>query len=401
MNSRERVLAAVEHRQPDRVPIDFGATRQSGIMAAACHQLKKRLGIDTETFVYDIYQMLAEVEQEVRARMHSDAVAIFFKRVAFGVPNQGRKRWKLNDGTPVMVSQAFNPEIDREGNYYIRSSSGERIAHMPQGGYYFDSLETGPGAAHLDPDKWSIPPLPEDELRFIQQQARCWREETDYAVIAEMPQVELFSGLGKGGFSEWMITLMTEENYVRELYEKAIEGMIANFDLYYQAVGDRIDIVKFNDDFGMQTGEFAHPDLYRSLVLPYYKKYIDHIKSKNPAFKIFQHCCGSIFNILGDMIETGVDIINPVQTSAENMAPQKLKDTFGDRVCFWGGGVENQRILPFGTSEEVAAQAAERVKIFKPGGGFVFGAIHNIQQNTPPENILAAFDTAYEKGAYN
>lgn len=400
MNSRERVLAAVEHREPDRVPIDFGATRQSGIMAAAYCQLKEHLGIDTETFVYDIYQMLAEVEEEMRVRMHSDAVAIFFKRVAFGVPNEGRKRWELNDGTPVLVSEAFNPEIDIEGNYYISSGSGKRIAHMPPGGFYFDSLETGPGAAHLDPDSWSIPPLPDDELRFIEQQARFWREETEYAVIAELPQVELFSGLGKGGFSEWMITLMTEENYVRELYEKAIEGMIANFDLYYEAAGQSLDVVKFNDDFGMQTGEVAHPDMYRSLVLPYYKKYLDHIKSRNSRLKIFQHCCGSIFNILGDMIETGVDIINPVQTSADNMDPQRLKDTYGERVCFWGGGVENQRILPFGTPEEVAAQAAERVKIFKPGGGFVFAAIHNIQQNTPPENILAAFDTAYQNGAY-
>jgi len=400
LNSRQRVLAAVEHRQPDRVPIDFGATRQSGIMASAYHQLKQRLGIDTETFVYDIYQMLAEVEEQVRMRMHSDAVAIFFKRVAFGVPNQGRKRWKLNDGTPVLVSGAFDPEIDEEGNCYILDSRGNRIARMPAGGYYFDKLEKGQGAAHVDPDTWEIPPLPEDELRFIEQQARFWREETDYAVIGEVKQVELFYGFGEGGFGDWMVTLMTEENYVRELYEKALEGMIHNFDLYYQAVGDRMDIVKFCDDFGMQTGEFAHPDLYRSLVLPYYRRYIEHIKSRNSRLKIFQHCCGSIFNVLGDMIDIGVEIINPVQTSAENMDPKKLKDTYGDRVCFWGGGVENQRILPFGTPEEVAAQVAERVKIFKPGGGFVFAAIHNIQQKTPPENILAAFDTAYEMGTY-
>jgi len=401
LNSRERVLAAVEHRQPDRVPIDFGATRQSGIMASAHHQLKKRLGIDTETFVYDIYQMLAEVEEQVRVRMHSDAVAIFFKRVAFGVPNQGRRTWKLNDGTPVLVSGAFEPETDGEGNCYILDPRGNRVAWMPAGGYYFDKLEKGQGAAHVDPDKWEIPPLPEDELRYVEQQARFWREQTDYAVIGEVKQVELFYGFGEGGFDDWMVTLMTEENYVRELYEKALEGMIRNFDLYYEAVGDRMDIVKFCDDFGMQTGEIAHPDLYRSLVLPYYKRYIEHIKGRNSRLKIFQHCCGSIYNVLGDMIDIGVEIVNPVQTSADNMDPQRLKDTYGDRVCFWGGGVENQRILPFGTPQEVAAQAAERVKIFKPGGGFVFAAIHNIQQNTPPENILAAFDTAYETGASN
>ena len=400
MNSRERVLAAVGHREPDRVPIDFGATRQTGIMASAYHRLKERLGIPSETYVFDLYQMLAEVERCVRERMHADAVALFFRRVAFGIPNRGKKPWRLNDGTPVLVSAAFEPEIDERGDCYIRSAAGERIAQMPAGGYYFDSLETGPGAAHADPDRWSIPPLPEDELRFLEEQARFWREETDYAIIGEMPQVELFSGLGKGGFSDWMVTLMTEENYVRELYEKAVQGMTANFDLYYEAVGNRLDIVKFNDDLGMQTGEFAHPDLLRSLVLPYYKKYIDHIKKRDSRLKVFQHCCGSIFNILGGLIEIGVDIINPVQTSAANMEPRRLKETFGGKVCFWGGGIETQHTLPFGTPGEVAAQAAERVEIFKPGGGFVFATVHNIQSRTPPENILAAFDTAYERGGY-
>ncbi|HUU27247.1 MAG TPA: uroporphyrinogen decarboxylase family protein [archaeon] len=401
MNSRERVLAAVERREPDRVPIDFGATRQTGIMAAAYDKLKKYLGIRGETFVYDIYQMLAEVEEPVRRRMHTDVVALSFKRVAFGVPNEGRKEWCLNDGTKVLVSSALKPELDRRGNYYVLDEKGDRIARMPPGGFYFDKLRKGPGAAHVDPDKWELPELEEDELRWLEHQARFFRRETDYAVIGEMRQVELFYGLGEGGFDDWMVTLLSEQNYVRELYEKALQGMLKNFDLYYQAVGERMDIVKFTDDFGMQTGEFAHPDLLRSLVLPYYKRYIEHIKKRNEKLKIFQHCCGSIFNILGDMIDIGVEIINPVQTSAANMDPGKLKETYGGRVCFWGGGVDNQRVLPFGSSREVADQAAGRLEIFKPGGGFVFATIHNIQQNTPPENIAAAFDTAFEKGAYS
>jgi len=401
MNSRERVLAAIEHRQPDRVPIDFGATRQTGIMASAYHQLKKHLGIRSDTFVYDVYQMLAEVEEPVRKRMHSDVVGIFFKRVAFGLPNEGRKDWMLSDGTPVKVSRAFQPVKDESGSYYILNQSGERIAQMPAGGYYFDKLEKGPGAAKVDPDDWSLPLLPDDELRWLQEQASFWRKETEYAIIGQLPQVELFYGFGHGGFDDWLVTLMTEENYVRELYEKAIQGMIANFDLYYQAVGSLIDIVKFTDDFGMQTGEFAHPDLFRSLVLPYYRKFIKHIKDTDSRLKVFHHCCGSIFKILPDIIDMGVDIINPVQTTAANMDPRTLKGTYGDRICFWGGGVETQGVLPFGSTQEVRAQAAERVEIFKPGGGFVFAAIHNIQQNTPPENITAAFDTAYEKGSYD
>ncbi|MBN2288420.1 MAG: hypothetical protein JXQ83_03740 [Candidatus Glassbacteria bacterium] len=400
MNSRERVLAAIERREPDRVPIDFGSTRQSGIMAAAYHELKKLLGLDGETFVYDIYQMLAEVEEPVRRRLHSDVVALRARTVAFGVPNLGRRDWTLNNGTRVKVSAALDPESDSRGNLFILDRGGRRIACMPAGGFYFDSLEKGAGAAHVDPDKWEIPPLAEEELRFLEEQAAFWHLETDYAVIAELPQVELFFGFGGGGFDDWLVTLMTEENYVRELYEKAVEGMCRNFDLYYQATSGRFDIAKFNDDFGMQSGEFADPELFRSLVLPYYGKYIDHIRGTDSRLKIFQHCCGSIFNLLGEMIGIGVEVINPVQTSAANMDPAGLKEAYGERVCFWGGGVENQRVLAFGTPQEVAAQAAERVEIFKPGGGFVFNTIHNIQQNTPAENILAAFDTAYEKGSY-
>ncbi|MEA2062795.1 MAG: uroporphyrinogen decarboxylase family protein [Gemmatimonadota bacterium] len=400
MTSRERVLAAVELREPDRVPIDFGSTLQTGIMAASYHELKELLGLGGETFVYDIYQMLAEIEQPVRERMHSDVVALRYKTISFGVPNEGKKDWTLNNGTMVKVSGAFDPEIDAGGNVYILNRAGERIAHMPPGGFYFDSLEKGPGAAHLDPDKWEMPLLDDEELRYLEQQAGYWHAESDYAVIAELKQVELFFGLGGGGFDNWLVTLMTEQAYVRELYEKAIEGMCANFDLYYQATGGKFDIAKFNDDFGMQSGEFANPELFRSLVLPCYKKFIDHIKATDSRLKIFQHCCGSIFNVLGDMIDIGVEIINPVQTSAENMAPKALKAAYGDRVCFWGGGVENQGVLPFGTPKEVAAQVEERLRIFAPGGGFVFNTIHNIQTGTPPENILTAFDTAFEKGLY-
>jgi len=394
------VLAAIEHREPDRVPIDFGATRQTGIMAAACHELKQYLGLAGETYVYDIYQMLAEVEEPLRARMHSDVVALRFRTVAFGVPNEGAKDWTLNNGTKVKVSAALEPEVDAAGNLYILDRAGRRVAQMPPGGFYFDPLEKGAGAAHVDPEKWEIPPPAEEELRYLEKQAAFWRSETDYAVIAELPQVELFFGFGNGGFDDWLVTLMTEQNYVRELYEKAIQGMCRNFDLYYQATGGKFDIAKFNDDFGMQSGEFADPEFFRTLILPYYKKYIDHIKGTDSRLKIFQHCCGSIFNVLSEMIDIGVEIINPVQTSAANMDPAGLKKTYGERVCFWGGGVENQRVLAFGTPEEVAAQAGERLEIFAPGGGFVFNTIHNIQQNTPPENIVAAFDTAYERGIY-
>jgi uroporphyrinogen decarboxylase len=397
MNSRERVIAAIEHRTPDRVPIDFGATRQTGIMAGAYYQLKKHLGIGSgETFVFDIYQMMAEIEAPVRERMGSDVVALRSRKVAFGVPNVGSRPWSLADGTPVTVSEAFEPVVDEKGDLFVTDASGEKIAQMPAGGLYFDKLGKSPGAAHVDPDKWGIALIEQEELSHLETQADFWRENSEYAVIGELPAVELFYGFGDGGFDDWMVTLMSEQGYVRELYEKALEGMCANFDLFNQAVGGKIDIAKFNDDFGMQNSEFAPPELMRELVIPYYKRYIQHIKSRNPKVKIMQHSCGSIFQILGDMIDAGVEAINPVQTSAANMEPERLKETYGKKVCFWGGGVENQRILQFGTAEDVARQARERLDIFSPGGGFVFTAIHNIQHGTPPENVVAAFDTARE-----
>lgn len=399
MNSRERVLAAVSHGQPDRVPIDFGATRQSGIMAGAYARLKAHLGIEAgETYVFDLYQMLAEVEEPVRRRLHGDAVALRLRTVAFGLPNHGKKPWRLADGTPILVSGEFRPVSDGAGNLFILGKDGCRLAQMPPDGLYFESLIPGPGGLRVDPERYQVPEFPEEELRHLEDQAVFWRENSDYAIIAEVPQVELFYGFGHLGFSDWMVRLITEQEYVHELYAKAIEGMCRNFDRYHQAVGERVDIVKFNDDFGMQSGPFAHPELYRELVLPYYQRYIDHVKSRMPGVKIMQHCCGSIFPLIGMMIEAGVEILNPVQTSAENMDPHKLKETYGDRVCFWGGGVENQRVLAFGAPEQVAEQVEERLEIFGKGGGFVFNTIHNIQHGTPPENVVAAFDTAYELG---
>jgi len=193
----------------------------------------------------------------------------------------------------------------------------------------------------------------------------------------------------------------THPEYIKEIYSRQTEAAIENLKLYRQAVGDRISVIFMSGtDFGSQRGEMISPDIYRRLYLPFHKRMNDWVHA-NTTWKTFFHCCGSIYHLIPSFIEAGVDILNPVQCSAANMDPQRLKDEFGDRVVFWGGGIDTQKTLPFGTPDEVRAQAAERIRIFAPGGGYVFNAIHNIQAKTPVENIAAMFEAAREHGRYS
>jgi uroporphyrinogen-III decarboxylase len=196
-----------------------------------------------------------------------------------------------------------------------------------------------------------------------------------------------------------MISLLTEQEWVRALYEKETEAWIENLRRYSSACGQYLEAVVVADDLGMQKGEFIKPQLFRDLIAPYYKKVFTWIHQRT-KLKIFFHSCGSIYHMIPILIDCGIDILNPVQCSAANMGPSRLKEEFGSKICFWGGGVDTQKTLPFGTPEQVREEVAERVRILGKGGGFVFATVHNIQQGTPPENILAAFDTAIEAGRY-
>lgn len=393
MNSRERVLRAIRHQPADRVPIDFGGTRQSGIAAATHHRLKEYLGIDRPTRVYDLYQMLAEVERPAMERFGADVIGLQRPEVAFGIRNDAWKPWKLFDGTPVEVPVGFNPELDENGDW-ILVQNGEIVARMPINGYYFDRLKKYPGAAKVPLENFKPPLLNGDQLNHYREGSKSLYHNTDYAIAAAMgPPYELFFGLGTGDFESWMITFATDKAYVHALYEKLVDAWIENLKRFADAVEDRVQIIQICDDFGTQESPFLSVNMFREMLLPHYKRGLDWIH-KHTSMKVMLHSDGAIVPLLPSIVEMGVDILNPVQTTAKGMDPAFLKETFGDRLTFWGGSCDCQNTLPFGTADEVRRDAERHLGALAPGGGYVFAPVHNIQAGVPPENIAALFDAA-------
>ena len=399
MNSRERVLLAINHQEPDRVPIDFGGTRQSGIAAATYHRLKQLLGVHSPTRVFDVFQMLAEVERPIRERFGADVIGLYRPSVAFGIRNENWKPWQLLDGTPVEMPGGFQPVIEPSGDIVLLRDQIP-IARMPQDGFYFDRLETYPGAAHVDLQTFPPPLLSEEDCEFYRQQAEALYQNTDLAVVAPLgPPYELFSGLGTGNFESWIVTFATEDDYVAELYEKLVAAWLENLRRFVEAVGNRVQVLQICDDFGTQQAPFLSVKMFRERLLPFYRRGLDWIH-QHTEMKVMLHSDGALYPLIPSLIEMGVDILNPVQTSARGMDPARLKAEFGDRLTFWGASLDCQQTLPFGSPEQVAQEVAEHVRDFKAGGGYVFASVHNIQVGVPPENVVAMFDTALSAGSY-
>lgn len=381
------------------MPIDLGGTRQSGIAASTYHHLKQRLGLSTPTRVYDVYQMLAEVERPVLERFGADVVGLNRPAVAFGIRNEAWKPWTMPDGTPVETPGSYDPIIEPAGSLLLVAPDGSPLARMPKGGFYFDRLDKYPGAAHADPETLVVPLLSNEECDHFRAQAEAWRQNSDFATVAAMgPPYELFFGLGTGDFQAWMITLATEPDYVAAIYEKLTEAWLENLRRFADAVGDRVDILQFNDDLGTQEGPFLSVRMFRQLIMPYYQRGLDWVHA-HTGMKVFMHNDGAIFDLVPTLIEMGVDILNPVQTTAKGMAPLRLKQQFGDRLVFWGGSCDCQHTLAFGTPGEVAREVEEHVRVLAPGGGYVLASVHNIQAGVPPDNVIALFDTARSVGS--
>lgn len=393
MNSRERLQATLRHDVPDRLPIDLGGTRQSGIAAAACQALKRRLGITTPTRVFDLFQMLAEVEQPLRDRFGADVIGLYRPEVAFGIRNERWKSWRLFDGTPVEVPGDFEPVVEEDGSLAIMRG-GEAIARMPRDGFYFDRLEKYPGAAHVALDTYQPPLLTAEHVAWYAAQSRALYENTDLAIVAPLgPPYELFYGLGTGDFEAWMITLATEPDYVHGLYERLTDAWLINLQRFADAVGDRVQVVQICDDLGTQESLFLSVKMFRELMMPHYRRGIEWIH-RHTSYRVMLHSDGAIAPLIPSLIEMGIDVLNPVQTSAAGMDPAELKRQFGRQLVFWGGSLDCQKTLPYGTPEEVAAEVRRHVELLAPGGGYVFASVHNIQAGVPPENIEAMFDTA-------
>jgi uroporphyrinogen decarboxylase len=395
MTSRERVLLAINHQQPDRTPIDLGATRQSGIAASAYHQLKQRINLHTTTRVVDLIQFLADVEQPILDRFGVDVVGVFRPETNPGlaIRRENWKPWRLFDGTPVEVPGGFNPVLEADGGYTLLRD-GAPIARMPKDGFYFDRTEKFPGAAHIDVDKWQPHYWTNEELEYVHAQAEWLYSNTEYALVCCVnPPQELFTSMGVGDFEAWWGTLASEPEYVRALFEKNVDVWINNLKRFAQAVGDRVAILQITDDFGTQESLLLSVRMFRDLFLPYYKRGFDWIH-QNTKMKVMLHSDGALFPLIPSLIEMGVDILNPVQINARGMESATLKRAFGDQMVFWGGAADCQQTLPFGKPADVAREAEANLQSFSPGGGYVFAAVHNIQTGVPPDNILALFETA-------
>ena len=411
MNSRERVLAAIAHKQPDQVPVDLGSTPSSGISAIAYSNLLKAIGrTDLPVQIYDVVQQLAQLDMSIIDRFGVDVLDI---GRAFNTEEKDWHETILANGDKAFYPIHFNPVKQADGSYHCYDEDGKRLlALMPQGATFFDQSyfpyingfpenydtldeEMGrvlwsryvrsPRDHTQDPDFWKT--LREKTLQL--------RASTDKALMI-VCGCNLFEwGTFLRRMDNFLMDLLCEPDQVARMLDQLLERHLATLAKVCDSVGDIVDIIRFGDDLGMTSGPFMDVDTYRSLFKPRHKQLCDYVKTHS-QMHTFIHSCGSISSLMPDLIEAGIEIFNPVQTNARQMEPEFLKKEFGQDCTFWGGGVETVGTLNNGTSEQVREQVLERLEIMSAGGGFVFNTVHNILPDVPPQNILAMFDAVKE-----
>jgi len=396
MTSRERVLAALNHREPDRVPIDFGAMRSTGIMAVEYNRLKKHLNRNEgQTFVYDLFQQLAEPEGWILDLFHADVVQLHRLRPAFGFSITERRGGVLPDGSPCTYPADFQPVPHGDGEAIME---GDRLfAYRPQAGLvFYQEFHPFKGIRSADGiDPAYLPSMADDEFAYLSAQSRHLRQSTNRAILGAFGGNVIEAGQFDFGYEEFLLLMATEKKLVHAYFERLTEAWIRSLARYIEAVGDNIDVIQMGDDLGTQMSPVISPRMYREMVKPYHQAIYRYAKEKG-NYRVFMHCCGSIADLIPDLIEAGVEVLNPVQTSAQGMAPAFLKREFGKDLTFWGGGCETQSTLMRGTPDEVRNEVKNRLEIFSPGGGYVFTQIHNILAGVPPENVVAMYRAACE-----
>ena len=398
MTHRERVMAALDHREPDKTPVDLSGHRSSGIAAIAYPKLRAYLGLPArDVRVYDVIQQLAVVDEDVLERFGVDTIEL---GRGFALEDEDWMPWVLPDGTECFVPAWTGLERE-EGRWVIKSKSGRVFAHMPDGTLYFEqtyyplaeSDDVSGVLEAMGESMWTgvaSPPGPVDD-ETLREGAKKLRAGTDRAIIG------LFGGnlFEMGQFfyraDRFMMMLAGEPAKAHEFLDKLVEMHLANLQRFLDAVGQYIDIILFGDDLGMQTGPMMSPQMYRELFKPRHKVLWNRAKELADV-KVMLHCCGGVRQLLPDLIEAGLDAINPVQITCKGMDAVELKAEFGKDITFWGGGCDTRDALTNGKPDQVAEHVKRQVEILKPGGGFVFQQVHNILANVPPENITAMLD---------
>jgi hypothetical protein len=421
LTSRERVNLALNHQEADRIPVDLGGNLGTGMHVSTVYRLRQALGLEkpgTPVKVIEPYQMLGEIKPDLMEAFGTDVINLSGAKNLFGYKNDGWKPWTFFDGIPMLVPGDFNIELEPNGDA-LMYPEGDRSAppsgRMPKGGFFFDTIVRQPPLDErelkVEDNLQEFGPISTGDLEHFRHEAERLHTATDKAIFAGLPGTA-FGDIalvpvpwikypkGIRDVEEWYVATASRPDFVREVFERQCEIALANLSRIYEAVGNRIAAVwTTGTDFGMQNGPFISPKTYRDLYQPFHRR-INSWIHEHTTWKSLIHSCGSVRPLLEDFIAAGFDVLNPVQCSAARMNPVELKTEFGQRLTFWGGGVDTQRTLPFGTPDEVRREVRERIKIFGPGGGFVFAAVHNIQACTPVENVLAMFETVRECGRY-
>lgn len=377
MNSRERVLTALAHKEPDRVPVDFGGTTCSSITLPAYEQLKAYFGIEAPNIVIDRVMQSVMVDERILDMFHVDTHAVL--------------------RNPPELERNHSVEFD-ENTY--RDQWGVTW-HKPPGSDYYDMIKPAmPGPITMN-DIMSHPwPEPHDPgyTRGLRERVLKERDSTERALVLHIYPGIIHTSQFMRGFEDWFVDMALQPKLMEAMLDAITESMLGPLEESIDAIGDIVDVVRLGDDIGHQDRLCVRPQTYREVIKPRHARLVEAIKSRTKA-PVLWHTCGSVYDILDDLIEIGVDAINPVQTSAAKMEPERLKAGYGDKLTFWGG-IDTFRVLPLGTTEEVEEEVRRKIEVLAPGGGFVLNSVHNIQSDVPVENIIAMFDAAQKYGKY-
>jgi len=414
MTSREIIRASLGHRESGRVPVDFGSTSVTGMHVAIVAALREHYGLEKRPVkVHEPYQMLGLLEDDLQKVVGIDAEGISPYETLFGFRNDDWKQWELPNGLEVLVPGDFRTVQDADGNMFIFPAGDTSVpasGRMPRNGYFFDSIiRQDP----IDEDRLNVEDNLEEFGPVSDQAVEYFRLEagragatgrgvianfggTAFGDIALVPAPFLRHPRGIRDIEEWYLSTLTRQDYIHQIFDRQSRIAIENLEKIRPVTGDAVDAVFLcGTDFGTQTSRFCSVDTFRSLYMPYYKRLNDWIHA-NTSWKTFKHSCGAVEPLIESLIEAGFDILNPVQCSAAGMDPAFLKSKYGERIVFWGGGVDTQKTLPFGKPAEVREEVLRRCEIFSRGGGFVFNTIHNVQGNTPVTNVIAMIEALKE-----
>jgi len=412
MNSRERIRSALKHNQTEILPVDFGATDVTGIHASVVSRLRDYYGLsnDPPVKIVEPYQMLGEIEDDLKQILGADCVCITKSRNIFGYENKDWKEWRLFDGTPVLVPGKFNTSIEKDGSLF-QFPEGDRSAppsaKMPAGGFFFDiiirqeMIEEDGLKAEDNLEEFKI--IDNGELDLLEDKANKLYKETGYSIVGSfggtsfggvgiLPAPSLKHPKGIRDIQEWYLSLITRQDHILSIFNSQCGIALSNLKKINDAIGNKIDVIFLTGaDFGTQKGPMISQDTYRKLFKPFHAKVNSWIHD-NTAWKTFMHNCGGIRELIPDIIDAGFDILNPVQISASGMDPVELKKEFGKDIVFWGGGIDTQKTLALGSPGEVKKETEKLIDIFINDGGFVFNTVHNIQANVPIKNIAAMIE---------